>query len=154
MVLFGRQESLRIERGQPRTRVNLGLDYDYEIFGLTLRGNRYGMVVDGGTEALNDVFLGPKWVADLELRVKPVGNLDLAIGANNLFDAYPDNIPRGQAVDPVTGVIRNLAVTRLCGAIQQLLPFRVQRSLYLCARYCRVLILLVPGEPPVQRFFN
>jgi iron complex outermembrane recepter protein len=123
VVLFGRQESLRIERGQPRTRVNLGLDYDYEIFGLTLRGNRYGMVVDGGTEALNDVFLGPKWVADLELRVKPVGNLDLAIGANNLFDAYPDNIPHGQAVDPVTGAIRNLAVTRYVAPFSNFSPF-------------------------------
>jgi iron complex outermembrane receptor protein len=80
-------------------------------------------VVDGGTEALNDVFLGPKWVADLELRLKPVGNLDLAIGANNLFDAYPDNIPRGQAIDPATGATRNLAVTRYVAPFSNFSPF-------------------------------
>ena len=123
VVLFGRQESLRIEHGQPRTRFNLGLDYDYDIFGLTLRGNRYGKVVDGGAEAFNDVLLRAKWVVDLEARVKPTRNLEFAVGANNLFDAYPDNIPRGQGVDPVTGLTRNFAVTRYVAPFSNFSPF-------------------------------
>jgi iron complex outermembrane recepter protein len=114
---------LRVERGQPRTRINLGLDYDYDAYGLTLRGNRYGRVVDGGTEALNDVVLGPKWVVDLEARVKPIEKVELALGVNNLFDAYPDNIPRGQGVDPTTGAPRNLPVTRYAAPFSNFSPF-------------------------------
>ena len=123
VTLFGRQESLRIERGQPRTKVNLGLDYDRGILGLMLRGNRYGEVIDGGSEAFNDVRLGPKWVIDLEARVKPTKAIELAIGANNLFDTYPDNIPRGQGIDPVTGATRNFAQTRYVAPFSNFSPF-------------------------------
>ena len=36
-----------------------------------------------------------KWVADLELRYKVIDALQLAIGANNLLDEYPDRLPYG-----------------------------------------------------------
>ncbi|TRW14121.1 TonB-dependent receptor plug domain-containing protein [Glacieibacterium frigidum] len=123
VTLFGRQESLRIEQGQPRTKVNLGLDYDYEILGVTLRGNRYGKVLDGGSEPFNDVFLGAKWVVDLEARIKPGKGLEFAIGANNLLDEYPDLIPTGQGADPITGATRNYAATRYVAPYSNFSPF-------------------------------
>ena len=123
LVLFGRQESLRIERGQPRDKLNLGLDYDYRFIGITARGNRYGSVIDGGTDAFGDVYLSPKWVVDLEARVKPIAGVELALGANNLFDEYPDNIPRGQGIDPVTGATRNYAATRYVAPFSNFSPF-------------------------------
>jgi len=123
VTLFGRQESLRIEQGQPRTKINLGLDYDYEFLGVTLRGNRYGKVVDGGSEPFNDVFLGAKWVVDLEARIKPGKGFEFAVGANNLLDEYPDLIPTGRGVDPVTGAARNYAQTRYVAPYSNFSPF-------------------------------
>ncbi len=95
LTLFGRQESLRIERGQPRDKINLGVDWDRDMFGATLRTNRYGRVlVPGGSEA-TDFDIEPKWVTDAEVRVKPMDMLEVAVGANNLFDVYPTRSPFG-----------------------------------------------------------
>ncbi|MGY4396844.1 iron complex outermembrane receptor protein [Sphingomonas sp. UYAg733] len=92
VTLFGRQESLRLEQGQPRTKLNLGLDWIAGIAGATLRTNRYGEVLSPGGVAVNDVVLQPKWITDAEIRVTP-GQFELAIGANNLFDVYPTRVP-------------------------------------------------------------
>lgn len=109
IVLFGRLESLRIERGQPRDKLNLGLDYEWRWLGVTLRGNRFGSVLSPGADAFNDHWMSPKFLTDLEVRAKPWGGLELAVGANNLFDVYPTRAPTGQGPDPVTGAIRNFS---------------------------------------------
>lgn len=94
LTLFGRQESLRFERGQPRTKINAALDIDHGIFGATVRTNRYGKVLSAGTTEALDVELAPKWITDLELRANP-GQFELAVGANNVFDVYPTSLPLG-----------------------------------------------------------
>ena len=95
LTLFGRQSSLQLTRGQPRDKVNLGLDWDRDMFGATLRTNRYGRVlVPGGSEA-TDYDIEPAWVTDAEVRVQPMDMLELAVGANNLFDVYPTRAPFG-----------------------------------------------------------
>ena len=119
--LFARQESYRLTDGQPKNKLNFSIDWDYDMFGLTLRTNRYGEVFlpsSFSTAANNnnialapgdvpgDIFLSPKWVTDLELRVKPMEKLSLAIGANNLFDVYPDRLPFG-TVDGVNYGLNN-----------------------------------------------
>lgn len=95
LTLFGRQESLRIEQGQPRDKVNLGIDWDHGIFAATARTNRYGRVlVPGGSQA-TDYDIEPAWVTDLEVRAKPMRMLEFALGANNIFDVYPTRAPFG-----------------------------------------------------------
>ncbi len=105
--LFGRQESLRIEQGQPRTRVNLGLDYSQNWAGFTLRGNRYGRVLAAGDSAFTDLNIESAWVVDAEIRVEATTGLEFAVGSNNLFDKFPTNLPTGVGVDPDTGNPRN-----------------------------------------------
>ena len=95
LTLFGRQESLRLTEGQPKDKINAGIDWDLGPFGATFRGNRYGSVLAPGTTAALDQRFGPEWVFDLELRAKPSEALELAIGANNLFDNYPDRVRYG-----------------------------------------------------------
>ena len=104
LMLFGRQERGRLVRGQPRTKFNLGLDYDLDRFGLTIRANRYGKVEATGGElgpagsgVFNDNFLKAQWVADTEARFTFAKRLELAVGANNILDSYPTPVPRGQA---------------------------------------------------------
>ena len=102
--LFARPESLRLTDGQPSDKVNLGLSWDIDNFGLTANANRFGKVfLPGPTNditiaqgaAPGDLTLSPKWVVDLELRFKPTKFISLAVGANNLLDEYPDRLPFG-----------------------------------------------------------
>lgn len=95
LTLFGRQESLRLTDGQPSTKINLGLDVDYDPIGITLRGNRYGEVLIPGVDAARDQTLSEQWVADAEIRARIASRFEVAIGANNVFDSYPDRVRRG-----------------------------------------------------------
>ncbi|QMW24226.1 TonB-dependent receptor plug domain-containing protein [Sandaracinobacteroides saxicola] len=136
VVLFGRQESLRIESGQPRTKLNLSADFEREWLGVTLRANRYGRTLGAGADPFLDVNMSAKWLSDLEVRVEPVTGLQLAVGANNLFDVYPDRVPAGRGVDPVTGAARNYGATAYVTPYSSFSPFGFNgRFLYARATY-------------------
>jgi len=62
-------------------------------FGGTLRATRYGKVLDPGTSAALDVELGAKTLVDLEGRANISDHFKIALGAENLFDEYPDAFP-------------------------------------------------------------
>ncbi len=126
--LFARQESIRLTDGQPSNKLNLGLTWDNEPFGVTINANRFGEVLipDGVTttsaagstqqirndisvaagDAPGDFELSPSWVLDLEVRFNPLESVQLALGANNLLDQYPDRLPFG-TVDGVNFGINN-----------------------------------------------
>ena len=116
LVLFGRIEGLRFTRGQPRDKIVLTADGDIGKFGVTARTTRYGKVVSPGATAPisdptsltafgpDDIFLGSKWITDLELRVHPIQRVELALGADNLFDVYPDRSPFGPRPATIGGV--------------------------------------------------
>jgi iron complex outermembrane receptor protein len=123
IVLFGRLESLRIEKGQPQDRVNLALDWDRDWLGATVRANRYGEVLSPGADAFNDLALEAKWITDMEVRVRPIGNIELAAGVDNLFNVYPTRAPTGQGTDPVTGATRNYSVNNYFLPFSSFSPF-------------------------------
>jgi iron complex outermembrane receptor protein len=116
LVLFGRIEGLRFTEGQPRDKVVLSADGDIGDFGITARTTRYGKVLSpGATNPISDptsltaigpddIFLAPKWITDLELRMKAGGRFEFAIGANNIFDVYPTRSPFGPRPASVGGV--------------------------------------------------
>lgn len=125
-VLFGRQESLRLVKGQPRTKINFSADYDRDWLGATLRTTRYGKALDAGAPAtgVQDIHLAAKWITDAELRFSPLGDgYEFALGANNLFDVYPTNTPRGRVTDPVTGLPVNLPASRYVTPFSNFSPF-------------------------------
>lgn len=102
--LFARPESFRLTDGQPSNKLNVGLDWEMDRVGMSLRGNRYGKVFLPGPSlditipkgaAPGDITLSPKWVVDLEFRFRPIEPVQLAVGANNLLDEYPDRLPFG-----------------------------------------------------------
>ncbi|MBA3667396.1 MAG: TonB-dependent receptor [Sphingomonas sp.] len=112
LVLLGRQEGLRFTDGQPKSKIVLSADGEIRDFGLTARTTRYGKVVAleatrplapdaASLTALgpDDQILSAKWITDLELRYKLLGRVGLAVGANNLFDVYPDRRPFGKRPD-------------------------------------------------------
>ncbi|GAA4027961.1 TonB-dependent receptor [Sphingomonas rosea] len=114
LVLFGRVEGIRFEQGQPRDKVVLSADGNVGKFGVTARTTRFGRVISPGAAAPlinttsvtdygpDDLVLQPKWISDLELRYS-VGPVQLAAGANNLFDVYPTRRPFGPRPTTVGG---------------------------------------------------
>ncbi len=99
-VLFDRFNILTFEEGTPKNKFSLQTNWNLDRWGATLRATRYGEVfspdsaatfatVAAGTRP-NDVTLGAKTLLDLEGRVEVMGNIRLAIGAENLLDEYPD----------------------------------------------------------------
>ncbi|MBA3526152.1 MAG: TonB-dependent receptor [Sphingomonas sp.] len=124
LELFSRLESLRLTRGQPRNKINVSADFERAWFGATLRATRYGKVVAAGADEFTDVNLKAKTITDLEFRFKPMGDrLTLALGGNNIFDVYPTNTPRGQAIDPATGLPRNYSDTNYALPFTAFSPF-------------------------------
>ena len=97
-VLFGRINVLAYERGQPKNKINASVDWKLGAFASTLRATRYGEVLDPGATAATDQVLSPKTVVDFELRYALNQKLKLAVGADNVFDVYPD--ARGYLLNP------------------------------------------------------
>ena len=116
LVLFGRIEGIRFTDGQPRDKVVLTADGDFGRFGLTARTTRYGKVISPGAAAPitdptsltalgpDDILLSAKWISDLELRYKAFGKVEVAVGADNVFDVYPDRSPFGPRPASIGGV--------------------------------------------------
>ena len=112
LALFGREQGLRFTKGQPRDKIVLSADGNYEAIGFTARTTRYGraLAVEAtaplapnqlSVTALgpDDQWLGAKWITDLEARYTLMQRIDLAVGANNVFDVYPDRRPWGRRPD-------------------------------------------------------
>jgi iron complex outermembrane receptor protein len=91
--LFDRLNVLSLEQGQPRNKINAGANWKLGALGATLRATRYGKVLSPGTTAALDFTLQPKTVVDLEARYDLTKAVKLALGAENLFDVYPESVP-------------------------------------------------------------
>ncbi len=89
-TLFGRVERGRISEGQPNSNVNFTANYNWREFGLMARTIRFGRVVNRATNAANDQIFDAKWVTDIDVSYRLFGQLGLAVGANNVFDVYPE----------------------------------------------------------------
>ncbi|MBB1340518.1 TonB-dependent receptor [Pseudoalteromonas sp. SR45-6] len=88
---FARREISRFEKGTPADKWNLSATWDYENIQTTLRATRYGEVVDTSSSAEGDELLKAKWLTDIEVAYRPTEQWKLALGANNLFDQYPQD---------------------------------------------------------------
>ncbi|GLK49279.1 TonB-dependent receptor [Brevundimonas intermedia] len=102
-TLFGRQRILTIEEGTPDVKVSAGADWRLQKWGATLRATYYGDVLQPGSVAANDYRTGEKTVIDLEGRYQLTDRVGLAVGADNLFDEYPDATPASLNSNGVLG---------------------------------------------------
>jgi iron complex outermembrane receptor protein len=92
-ALFGRNRVLTLEEGTPREKVAGTVDWKSGGFGATARVTYYGDVNQPATTLAGDIHTGKHAVSDLELRYRVERGPEIAIGANNLFDVYPDRVP-------------------------------------------------------------
>jgi iron complex outermembrane receptor protein len=93
--LFARQATLRFQEGTPTWKVTLQTDWTKGNWGGFLRSTFYGDVVSPGTlaDGSADVHTGKRSVWDVEGHYNFPHGVTAAIGADNLFDAYPRQVP-------------------------------------------------------------
>lgn len=98
-VLFDRIEQGRIEIGQPHETISLTFDHSVGRFATNFHIQKYGEVGFRGSSAnatLDQTF-SAKWITDLNASYSVIRALRLTVGANNLFDIYPDRQIAGNA---------------------------------------------------------
>jgi iron complex outermembrane receptor protein len=91
--LFDRVNVLTLKEGQPKNKFSATMNWKLGQLGVTARATRYGKVLSPGTTAAFDITLGAKTLVDLEARYALTPKLNLALGADNLLDAYPETLP-------------------------------------------------------------
>jgi iron complex outermembrane receptor protein len=94
-TLFGRVERGRLERGQPRSSLNLALNYALESWTFNLNNRRFGEVSVYGTAPVDsptntDQTFGARWITDVDVSYRMRGGITAAIGANNVLGVYPE----------------------------------------------------------------
>jgi iron complex outermembrane receptor protein len=94
-VMFDKNAKSLLETAAPEYKVGVTAFYTLGIFNLSLTETFYGkssIYSDPGTGPLQTVSLKPAAITDLEASVKLPGGVVGAIGANNLFNHYPDKL--------------------------------------------------------------
>jgi iron complex outermembrane receptor protein len=88
-VLFDRLSRGYLTEAFPKNKISANLNYNWERVTVNLRGTRYGGYTILQNIPANDRSFGPKWITDLEVGFDVNDNVNVAVGANNLFNVYP-----------------------------------------------------------------
>ena len=105
--LFSGTEILRFERGSPKSKLNLSATWNYDDVKATLRTTRYGETQDPSINPARNEVIPTEWVTDIDVAYQLTEGLSLNIGANNVFDQYPD--ATRNLIDDVTTFTRIFA---------------------------------------------
>ncbi|MGB5228057.1 MAG: TonB-dependent receptor [Eudoraea sp.] len=87
---FPEDSRVYLEEAVPRTKVNLTFNLSSEKWIFFLRGVYFGKVTEATTNIDRQQVFGTKFVTDLSVSYKATPSLTFTVGANNLFDTYPD----------------------------------------------------------------
>ncbi len=92
-ILFNRADKATVEKGQPKDKITLNLNYEKGKVGVVLINTRYGrsIVFHEITPALDESFT-PKILTDISFNYTPKSWLTTTLGANNIFNIYPDRL--------------------------------------------------------------
>ncbi len=89
-VLFNREERNRLEDALPRQKGSVSARYSRGRFSGGVRGSYFGSVEYKPTDELNDETFDPRALVDVDLGFELVPGLSLTVGANNVFNTFPD----------------------------------------------------------------
>jgi iron complex outermembrane recepter protein len=91
--LFNRGNVKAFEEGTPEQKLVFSVDWTKGGWGVSAKATHYDSVLVANNIATLDYETGENWVADLEGRYKFEKGITVAVGANNLFDEYPNASP-------------------------------------------------------------
>jgi iron complex outermembrane receptor protein len=87
---FPEDSRVYLEEAVPRTKFNLSHMLNMDKLNFFLRNVYFGEVSEATTTVANQQVFGTKVVTDLSIGYRATEALTLTVGANNLFDIYPD----------------------------------------------------------------
>ncbi|MEP0132228.1 MAG: TonB-dependent receptor [Eudoraea sp.] len=87
---FPEDSRVYLEEAVPRTKVNLTFNLSSDKWIFFLRGVYFGKVTEATTNIDRQQVFGTKFVTDLSASYKATPSLTFTVGANNVFDTYPD----------------------------------------------------------------
>lgn len=87
---FQEDSRIYLEEAVPRTKINLSNTLSTGNFNIFLRNVYFGEVTEATTNPDNQQIMSGKIVTDLSLGYNLSKSLLVTVGANNLFDIYPD----------------------------------------------------------------
>lgn len=90
LTLFDRQQRGGVTVSTPRTKLLLGAEWTLDKLRVNLRESRYGKWESLNNNATFDQRFGAKWITDVEVGYQLTEAISAAVGANNIFDVYPD----------------------------------------------------------------
>ena len=90
VVLFGRQAQRDLLVATPRSKLAFTSNWSSGPLHALARVTRYGGYVESSNIASGDRRFGAKWITDLDVSYDLSKQVTLSVGANNLFDVYPD----------------------------------------------------------------
>ncbi|VAW21141.1 TonB-dependent receptor; Outer membrane receptor for ferrienterochelin and colicins, partial [hydrothermal vent metagenome] len=87
---FDEASRVYLEEAVPRTKINLSHSLTTDKYNIFLRNVYFGEVTEATNNVLRQQVFGTKVVTDLSFGYKATEVLTITVGANNLFDIYPD----------------------------------------------------------------
>lgn len=92
--LLGRQARALITKTSPSSKAIFSADWAIHDFDVNLRLTRFGTYteVNSSADPSLDREYSAKWITDLDVAYALTKQLTVALGAQNLFDKYPDHI--------------------------------------------------------------
>jgi iron complex outermembrane receptor protein len=89
---FDRAEQSRVELANPKNKVSLSASYQLKKIGVMVRATRFGKVSSWNLDPRLDETYDAKIVTDASIGYNILPQVRVTIGANNLFDVYPDKL--------------------------------------------------------------
>lgn len=87
---FPQDSRIYLEEAVPRTKINLTNNYTVGDFNIFLRNVFFGEVTEATPTVANQQIFSEKLVTDLSFGYVASPSLTFTLGANNIFDIYPD----------------------------------------------------------------
>ena len=92
-TLLNREERGRYEVNQPKNKVILSGNYRISKFNVRIQSTRFGEIATiAPTDAAQDQVFKAKWITDVLVGYQISKSIKLSVGANNVFDVYPDKV--------------------------------------------------------------
>ena len=91
VVLFGRSNQGGLLRS-PKTKANFTTNWRNDKLAVTLQLNQYGKYTQTALLPADDRMVKPKIITNLDVTYELTDMITVSLGANNLFNVYPDKI--------------------------------------------------------------
>ena len=104
---FNEESRVYLEEAVPRTKINLSNSLVADKFNVFLRNVYFGEVTEANVNPLRQQVYDGRIVTDLSFGYKFTEDLMVTVGANNLFDIYPERSTRRDLIPGEDGVQNN-----------------------------------------------